>query len=297
LPEAEEHADGGDETDGEDRERKGHRAMWTGSVSFGLVSVPVELHAAARGSGPRMRMLAADGTPLERRYRCPAHDCLLAKDEIVRGYPIREEGNGEGERFVVVEDAELQALAPERSRELALERFVPHEQLPLPTIDRTYYLVPRAGSPGTVRGYRLLATVMERAGLAGIGSFVIRGHAHLVAIVARGGLLRAELLRFADEVRGPRDVGLPRAPAHLDEAVLEPMRRALRPLYADQLELEALYDDRTDRLQALAEEQLERGEGVVEVPEAAEPSPKAAIDDLMRVLKEQLEVDAHAPGP
>lgn len=267
----------------------GPRAAWTGSLAFGLVSVPVELHTAARGPASRMRLLGPDGTPLQRRYRCPAHDRVLADDEIVRGYPIEDGGH------VVVEDAELDALAPERSREIALLQFTPHDELPLASIDRTYYLAPRSGNVGNIRGYRLLAAVMEREGLAGIGTFVMRGHAHLVAIVASGGVLRAELLRYAEELRGPDDVDLPSVPAHLPGDQLEPMRRALDERFSDSLDLEALQDDRPDRLQALAEEQLARGEDVVEAP-AVEPDLRVEMDDLMQRIKQQLELGEGSGG-
>jgi DNA end-binding protein Ku len=258
--------------------------MWSGSLAFGLVAVPIELHSSARSTPSRFRMLAPDGTPLQRRYRCPAHDRLLDDDEIVRGYPI---GHG---RHVAVTDAELDALSPERSGEMSLLHFVEHGSLPLDLIERTLYLAPR---PGNARPYRLLAAAMERTGLAGIARFVMRGHEHLAAIVAAGGLLRAELLRFDDELRKPDDIGLPPAPGKVDRRQLAPMRRALADLHADEVDLDALHDEREDRVRELAEQQLARDEGVVEVPaEAVEQELREQMVDLMNVIKGRIEGDA-----
>ena len=95
------------------------RALWSGVISFGLVAVPVELFAGSRRSTLSLRMLAPDGTPLARRYVCPEDGKVLSGDQIERGYEVSE-----GE-FVVVSDEELEQLSPRRSREIALERFVP----------------------------------------------------------------------------------------------------------------------------------------------------------------------------
>jgi DNA end-binding protein Ku len=264
--------------------REGPRPMWSGSLAFGLVAVPIELHSSARSTPSRLRLLAPDGIPLQRRYRCPTHDRLLDDDEIVRGWPI---GHG---RHVAVTDAELDALSPERSGEMTLLHFVEHGSLPLPLVERTLYMAPR---PGSARPYRLLAVVMERMGLAGIARFVMRGHEHLAAIVAAGGLLRAELLRFESELRKPDDVGLPPPPSNVDRRWLEPMRRALADLRAETVDLAALHDEREDRVRALAEQQLARGEGVVEVPaEAVEQELREQVVDLMNVIKGRIEGDA-----
>lgn len=267
--------------------REGPRPMWSGSITFGLVSVPVELHSAVRHVRPRTRLLGPDGTPLQRRYRCPAHDRVLDDDEIVRGYPVARH------QFVVVTDEELDALVPERSGEICVLHFVEHDALPLPLVERTLYMAPR---PGSARAYRLLATVMERAGLAAIATFVMRGHEHLVALVSDGGVLRAELLRYDEELRKPDDVGLPPAPPRVDPGRLEAVRAALRPLQSETLDLAALHDEREDQLQRLAEDQLARGEGVIEAPEVdVEQELREHVVDLMQVLRQRIADDDARP--
>lgn len=270
-----------------EQRRQGPRPMWSGSITFGLVTVPVELHSSIRSTRPRTRLLAPDGTPLQRRYRCPKHDRLLEDDEIVRGYPI-----GAG-RHVAVADEELEAIAPERSGEIGLMHFVEHDALPLPLIQRTLYMAPKKGS---AKAYRLLATVMERAGLAGIATFVMRGHQKLGAIVASGGVLRIELLRFDEELRKPDDVGLPPAPRRIAEDAIEPVREALRALYADEIDLRALHDEREEKLQRVAGERLARGEGVMEAADVpVEQDLREHVVDLMQVLRQRIDEDDAQP--
>lgn len=269
--------------------RQGPRPMWSGAITFGLVTVPVELHSSVRSTRPRTRMLGPDGTPLQRRYRCARHDRVLEDDEIVRGYPI-----GPG-RHVTVADEELEALAPERSGEIGLMHFVEHDALPLPLIERTLYMAPKKGN---AKAYRLLASVMERAGLAGIASFVMRGHQHIGAIVASDGVLRVELLRFDEELRKPDDMGLPPAPKRIAANAIEPVRQALRSLYADEIDLRALHDERDEELERIAAERLARGEGVVEAAEVpAEQDLREHVADLMQVLRQRIaEDDARPPA-
>src|SRR5262245_30651018 len=94
------------------------RAMWSGTVSFGLVSIPVNLHTGIRHIGISLRMLDSDGTPLKRLYVCSVEDEELPPEHIVRGYEI------ENDKFVVVTDDELEAVAPEKSSDIDLQRFV-----------------------------------------------------------------------------------------------------------------------------------------------------------------------------
>src|SRR5690606_27645305 len=123
-------------------------------------------------------------------------------DDIERGVEVAE-----GE-FVLVSEEELAELAPRRSREIALERFVPRDAIDPAWFVRSYVLVPGAEQR---RAYHLLAETMEATGRAGVASFVMRGKAYAVAIFAERGVLRAEPLRFGDELRTPESLGLPEA--------------------------------------------------------------------------------------
>jgi len=184
------------------------RSFWSGTLAFGLVSIPVDLFVGNRSAGVPLHQVTAEGTRLRRRYFCSKEERPLETDEIERGREV------EPGRFVTVSDDELDALAPEKSREIDLKRFVPKEQIDPLYYERAYFLVP---SQGSTKAYRLLARTLEDSGRAGIATFVMRGREYLVAILGADGLLRAETLRFADEVRRPADIGLPPLPEHVDD--------------------------------------------------------------------------------
>lgn len=114
----------------------------------------------------------------------------------MRGYEV------EKDRFILVDDEELVALAPEKSQEIDLKRFVELSEIDPVYFERAYFLAPDRDA---VKAYRLLARTMEEAGRAGIATFVMRGKEYLVAIIAEQGFLRAETLRFHDELRIPGD--------------------------------------------------------------------------------------------
>jgi DNA end-binding protein Ku len=256
------------------------RGIWSGSITFGLVTVPVELYSAQRRGGVSFRMLAPDGTPLKRQYVCPEDGEPLEDDQIARGY---EAEKGE---FVVVSDEELDALAPRRSRDIELLRFVDRNAIDPGYFVRSYFLVP--GGEQT-KAYRLLAETMEASGRAGIATFVMRGKAYAVAIVAEKGVLRAETLRFGDELRTAEDVGLP-APGKVDRGKVNEMKKAMDKVAADRLDESVLVDPEPERLLSLARAKRSRGEDVVTLREAAEGGAPASVDvvDLMALLKQRL---------
>lgn len=264
------------------------RPFWSGTITFGLVSVPVNLFPGQRRTRASLRMVDRDGTPLKRRYYCPAEERDISRDEIVRGYEV-EEG-----RFVVVTDEELEALEPRKSREIDLARFVDRAELDPVYFQRAYFLAP---STDATKPYRLLARVMEESGRAGIASFVMRGKEYLVAIVAENGILRAETMRFHDEIRSAEDVGLPE-PGEADADEVERVREAIESLAADELDPDELADRWTPRLEELVAGKRQEGEGVVEPPAEEEPEAGEEVEviDLMEVLKRNLRGPAGGEG-
>ena len=262
------------------------RSFWSGTLSFGLVSIPVDLMTATARRGVAMRMLAADGVPLRRRYRCPRDGAILAGRELVRGYEFQPG------RFLAVSDEELDALAPERSRDISLQRFVPRASVPPLYFERAYFLAPAGGS---ARAYHLLVETMDRAGRAGVATFVMRGKEQLIAIVAEGGVLHGEVLRFGDEVRSADDVGLPapRAAARLRVAQIARDIEAIQGRF-DHAELR---DEQADGLRALAERKRAEDRDVVKAPELAQEEDEAGeVVDLLQVLKQRLGEAARHPS-
>lgn len=268
------------ETPERDAEAAAVRGFWSGNLSFGLVSIPVSLITARRSNRVALRMLSTNGTPLRRRFFCPKDDAALEAHDIVRGYEL------EKDLFVPVTDDELKAIAPKLSQEIDLRRFVPLDAIDPMYFEHGYFLVPGKRSG---KAYRLLAHVMEERGRAGIATFVMRGKQYLVAITARGGLLLAETLRFADELRTAADVGLGK-PSEADPGAVKEFARAIAALRANALDVEELEDTQTRRLLELIESKRRAGKDVVAAPQAPdeEESSGAEIVDLMKYLKESI---------
>lgn len=260
------------------------RSFWSGTVTFGLVSVPVALLPGNRSSGVSLRMLAPDGTPLERRYICPAENRPVGPEEIVRGYEI-EEGN-----FIELSDEELESLEPEKSREIDLRRFVPVGQISPFYFDRSYFLVPTGDSR---KPYRLLAETMERTGRAGVATFVMRSKEYLVAILAQNGILRAVTLRFEEEIRRPGEAGLAES-GEVPDSSLADMEEAIRAASLDDIDPEELEDVYADRLLELVKRKKASGKDVLAPPGGPEEEKQETgkVIDLMEILKRSM-----AEGP
>jgi DNA end-binding protein Ku len=255
------------------------RSVWTGTISFGLVSIPVRLYPAHRSSGVSLRMLSEDGTPLARRYYDPETDREVARDDIVRGYEV------EKDEFVVVTEQELEAVEPEKNRDIDLRRFVDADELDPVFFERAYFLTPDGDS---TKAYRLLAAVMEDSGRAGIATFVMRTKEYLIAILAENGILRAETLRFHDEIRSVERIDLPDRPEAAAEWV-ESVRAAIREATEDELDEDELRDDYSRRLRSLAESKRSSGVDVREAPPEVAGGDGTDVIDLMEVLKRSLQ--------
>jgi DNA end-binding protein Ku len=264
----------------------GGRTFWSGTISFGLVSVPVALFAATRSRPIAMHMVAEDGHKIERRYVCSKDGKELDSDDIVRGYEVKKG------KFIVVSDEELEAVEPRKSREIDLKLFVPIEEIEPQYFRRAYYLAPAGGGN---KAYRLLADVMERTGRAGVATFVMRAKEYLVAIVAEDGILRAETLRFHDEIRTPEDVGLPKA---------KRPKPAQKKRFADaiarksrKLDLRELSDEYAERLEKLVAAKERKRQDVVKTAEPVENEEDTNVVDLMAALRSSLGASGGRKGP
>lgn len=267
-----------DERDDEDETSGQIRPFWSGTVAFGLLSLPVNLFVATHQTRVALRMLDEDGTPLSRRYICSKDEEPLDSDELVRGIEVKDD------TYIEIEDDELEALAPEKSREINLRRFVPVADIDPLYFEKAYFLVPEEGAQ---KAYRLLAASMQDTGRAGIATFVMRGKEYLVAIISERGVLRAETMRFYDEIRSPADVGLPPLPKPANGDVGR-LKKAIEKIAAEALDLDELADDRDQRLQDLVEKKLDEGEDVKH-PAHLPQQETAQVIDLMQVLKRSLE--------
>jgi DNA end-binding protein Ku len=258
-----------------DPEQKGVRPFWSGTLTFGLVSVPVELYPGNRTNRAPLRMLGPENEPLARRYYSEKSGRDLDSNDMVRGYEIDKD------KYVVITDEELERLAPEQSRDIDLRRFVELESIPPIYFDRSYFLVPAEGSE---KAYRLLVDTMDKSQLAGIATFVMRGKEYLVTIFAENGILRAETMRFPDELRTPKEVGLPEKPS-VPAAMVKKFERIIKKHAARTLPLKELKDEHTERLLKLIQKKREHKDVVkVEEPERDE----GKVVDIMEALKKSL---------
>jgi DNA end-binding protein Ku len=260
----------------EDEEQRGARPFWSGTLTFGLVSVPVELYPGNRTNRAPLRMLGPEHEPLARRYYSEKSGRDLDAEDMVRGFEIDKD------KYVVVTDEELERLAPEQSRDIDLRRFVDLQSIPPIYFDRSYFLAPAEGSE---KAYRLLAETMEKSELAGIATFVMRGKEYLVSIFPENGILRAETMRFPDAVRSPKEVGLPEKKS-VPAATVKKFERLIAKHSARTVTLKEFKDQKTDRLLKLIEKKRARHKDVVEVAEAEREEGK--VVDIMEALKKSL---------
>src|ERR1051325_3112714 len=262
--------------DASDDSPRSVRPFWSGTLTFGLVSVPVDLYPGNRSNRASLRMLGPEGEPLSRRYFSEKTGRDLDDDEMVRGYEI------EKDRYVIVTDEELERLAPEQSRDIDLRKFVPLEDIPPLYFDRSYFLAP---SEGSEKAYKLLAGTMGKEKLAGVATFVMRGKEYLVAIFPEDGILRAETMRFADEIRSPKEIDLPEK-KKLPAATVKKFEKLIEKRSHKQLSLKELKDEQTEKLLKLVEKKRKQHKDVVEVevPEREE----GKVVDLMEALKKSL---------
>jgi DNA end-binding protein Ku len=263
-------------TKSDDSEQKSARPFWSGTLTFGLVSVPVELYPGNRTNRAPLRMLGPENEPLARRYYSEKTGDDLDADDMVRGYEIDKD------KYVVVTDEELERLAPEQSRDIDLRRFVDLESIAPIYFDRSYFLAPAEGSE---KAYRLLVDTMEESELAGIATFVMRGKEYLVAIFPENGILRAETMRFSDELRSPKEVGLPEK-KDVPAAAVKKFERLITKHSIRTLPLKELKDEKTDQLLKLIEKKRARHQDVVEVEEPERDEGK--VIDIMEALKQSL---------
>src|SRR2546421_1152291 len=225
-------------SDKSDGAARSARPFWSGTLTFGLVSVPVDLYPGNRSNRAPLRMLSPEGEPLARRYYSEKSGDDLQDDDMVRGFELDKD------KYVVVTDEELERLAPEQSRDIDLRRFVPLEDIPPLYFDRSYFLAP---SEGSEKAYRLLADTMEKEKLAGVATFVMRGKEYLVAIFPENEILRAETMRFPDEIRSPKEIGLPEK-KKVSAVAVKKFERLIGKHSAAHLPLKDLKDQQTEKL-------------------------------------------------
>jgi DNA end-binding protein Ku len=254
------------------------RTIWNGSISFGLVNIPVGLALAttpkAKQSDVSFRTLHREcKTPIRQKRWCPTHEREVGPDEIVKGWEVAK-----GE-FVVVEDADLEAIAQhDDSRSIDITRFVPLDDVDPVYLDRTYYLAP-AQAPAQRRPYVLLLEAMRQSGMGAIGRFVLRGSEYFALIRPKGEALVLETLFLAEDVRSQAEIDEAVAGTEVKKAELDLAQQVMQSLVGefDPSELVSQY---RSELRQMLEAKLD-GQEITK----PEPVPDVPVIDLMEALK------------
>src|SRR5689334_11212409 len=176
------------------------RTIWNGSISFGLVNIPIGLALATQRSDIAFRTLHREcGTPIKQKRYCPFHERDVEPEELVKGWEVAK-----GE-FVTVEESDLEAIALQRSQSIEILRFVRLDEVDPVYFDRTYFLTP-ASAAAQRRPYVLLLRAMEQSGMAAVGKFVLWGKENLCLIRSQDQALVLETLFFAEDVRSKKEI-------------------------------------------------------------------------------------------
>jgi DNA end-binding protein Ku len=266
----------GDEDSGIGKNVRMPRAIWSGSVSFGLVNVPVKLTTAQSPKDVRFHQLHdADNARIQQKRVCSADGEEVEYDHIVKGYDL---GGG---RYVVIEPEELASVDVEMTRNIDIEEFVDLSEIDPVFFERSYYLVPdgRAEKP-----YALLVETMQRSGKVALGRFVLRTKQYLAALRARDGVLVLSTMLYSDEVVDPGELDVPSA---VDTAPTEKelkMAAQLVESLSGPFEPAKYHDDYREKVLALIDAKAQ-GE-IITAPERAEE--KAPVVDLMAALEASL---------
>jgi DNA end-binding protein Ku len=255
------------------------RSIWTGSISFGLVNVPVKLYTAVSRKTVHFHQLHdADGSRIQQRRFCAADGEEVPYEHIVKGYEVAPD------RYVVIETAELESLDPKKTRTIEIEQFVDAAEIDPILYDQPYYLAP---APGAGKAYRLMLEAMRGAGRVAIARVVLRQKEHLVALRATDEVLVMETLVFADEVVSPSTIDeVKDGEIEVSERELGVARQLIEML-SGPFDATQYHDDYREAVLALIERKV-AGEEIAVAPEAA-PAPTVA-PDLMAAL--QASVDA-----
>lgn len=251
------------------------RALWKGSIAFGLVNIPVELHTAVRDSRPRFRMLhAEDKSPVRFERVCQREGKPVAWEELVKGFEY-EKG-----RFVVLTKDDFKTAALEKSRTVDIRSFVKPEEIDDRFFESAYYLVPAKGDE---RAYALLREALRETGLVGVATIVLRDAQHLAALEVVGDALVLTLMRYAEELVDVREYHFPAA-KDIRKPELQ-MARTLVENLADSWDPSQYTDQYRDNLMKIIKAKLKGKEP--HLVEHVEPRD-AEVVDLMERLRQSL---------
>src|SRR3954453_4697832 len=262
------------------------RTIWNGSISFGLVNIPIGLALATQRDDVSFRTLHREcGTPIKQKRWCPHHEREVGPDELVKGWEVAK-----GE-YVLVDEADLESVALQRSQSIEILRFVNLDDVDPIYFDRTYYLAPAAADAAR-RPYVLLLRAMQETGMAAVGKFVLWGKENLCLIRAQGDTLALQTLFYAEDVRAKNEIEDAVESVEVRDAELDLAGQVINSLVGEWNPVDFENEYRRD-LRAMLEAKLS-GEKITR----PEPVAETRVVDLMDALRRSVaEVQGVKPKP
>jgi DNA end-binding protein Ku len=259
------------------------RPIASATVSFGLVSIPIQLYSSSESSQKvRFNFLAPDGSRVKQQYVHANSGEVIPRSELRRGYQFAKD------QYVTFTAEELKAMEAEASRAIKIAEFVPLEAVERAYIDKVYYLGPDAGGE---KAYRLLGAAMKATGWAALAKYAARGKQYLVLVRPVDDHLVMEQLNYAHEVRELDEV--PVGEGDVDEAELKLAVQLIEQIAAESFEPEKYEDEVGRRILALIEKKVADGSEITAPPEG---EPQAQVIDLMEALKASVSKGEGASG-
>jgi len=251
------------------------QGIWSGTISFSLVAIPVQLVKAVEPGRVSFRLLhSKDYSPLQRRMFCPEEDKEVPPEEIIRGYEIGPD------KYILITDEELESVSPERSRTIEIVEFIDLKEVDPIYYDHPYYLVP---SKGGEKAYRLLVEAMRRTNKAGLAKFVLGEREYLVAVKSTEGVLSLITLHYRNEILSDEDIS-PKE-EKIDDEEKGRMKRSIKKMIAD-FNPEKYADGRRKKIVALLKKKVKEA-APVQAPEIEEEAAEGPAD-LIAALQESM---------
>jgi DNA end-binding protein Ku len=255
------------------------RSLWTGSLSFGLVNVPVALVSGVRDQKLHFHQLhEKDSSPIELQRWCPRDKAEVPIEEVAHSYET-DDGT-----TVIVSDLELEAIAPERTRTIEIEQFVDLDDVDPTLYDHPYFLMPAGDDDGTLRAYALLTEVMAGTDRAALGRFVMRAKEYLALVRARDGVLSLTTMRFADEVRSVKGIDTAAGKTHRPKPKELNAAKAVIEELTDDWDPDRFKDHYRQRLQSVVQR---KSKGKTITAPERQQTPEVP-PDLMEALEQSL---------
>jgi DNA end-binding protein Ku len=248
-------------------------SVWSGYLTFGLISMPVRLFSGARSSGIFFNMLhRPDLQRVKQQYICPAENRVVDRSEIVKGYEFRKD------EYVVIEPEEIKKIEPKTAKTMEILEFVKTSEVDPVFFESSYFMVPEEAGR---RPYALLTKALEESEYVAIAKLTMHNREYTVFLRPHEGGLMLHTMYYADEVRKVEEYGRP--DVELKDAEVKVAHQLIEALAGD-WDPEKYHDDFQDNLKKLIETKLEGGE----VTEVEQPKKLAPVVDLMSALKQSL---------